>query len=249
MDARQKYYLEIADNAFILSHRLGECSSKGPFLEEDLASTNVALDLIGLAESMYNEAAKLDEKKRSGDDLAYRRGEHEYYNCLLVEQPNSDFAFIMTRQFFMDTFHYYFFGELANSKDPFLKAIAAKSLKEVTYHLKRSSEWMLRFGGGTETSHEKAQFAVHQLWRYTGELFEPSAADVALREEEISVNLDVVKPLWNQKVSEILYLAQLKKPEAPFYIKGGKNGVHSEYMGHMLTDIQFLTNKYPEATW
>lgn len=249
MDARQKYYLEIADNAFILSHRLSECSSKGPFLEEDLASTNVALDLIGLAESLYNEAAKLDKNKISGDDLAYRRGEHEYYNCLLVEQPNTDFAFIMTRQFFMDTFHYYFFAELANSKDSFLKAIATKSLKEVTYHLKRSSEWMLRFGGGTKTSQEKAQLSVDQLWRYTGELFEPSAADLVLRKEEISVDLDVVQPMWNQKVSEILYLAQLKKPEAPFYLKGGKNGIHSEYMGHMLTDIQFLTNKYPEATW
>lgn len=249
MDKKLRYYLEIADNAFILSHRLSECSSNGPFLEEDLANTNVALDLIGLAESIYNEAAKIQGSGKTGDDLAYRRDESEYVNALLVEQPNSDFAFIMTRQFFMDTFNYYYFIELSNSKDKFLRDLATKSLKEVTYHLRRSSEWMIRFGGGTEISKEKAQNAINALWRFTDELFTPSEADKALISEGISIDLSVIKEKWLQKINEILYLSHLSKPENEFQLFGGKNGRHSEYMGFMLTDIQFLTNKYPDATW
>lgn len=249
MEDKVKYYLEIADNAFILSHRLSECSSNGPFLEEDLAGTNVALDLIGLAESMYNEAARLNKKGESGDDLAYRRSEHEYYNCLLTEQPNTDFAFIMTRQFFMDVFNYYLFVELSSSKDSFLRAIAAKSIKEVTYHLKRSSEWMIRFGRGTDVSKEKAQKAINSLWKHTGELFIASEADLNLAATEISANLDNVKEKWEQKVNEVLYLAHLKKPENNYVLTGGKSGIHSEYMGFMLSEIQYLTNRYPDAKW
>lgn len=249
MEAKVKYYLEIADNAFILSHRLSECSSNGPFLEEDLAGTNVALDLIGLAESVYNEAAKINGKGQSGDDLAYRRDEIDYRNCLLTEQPNTDFAFIMTRQFFMDVYNYYFFTEISKSSDEFLKAMASKSLKEVTYHLRRSSEWMIRFGGGTEISKDKAQKAVNTLWKYTGELFTPSPCDNELRESRISVDLNTVKELWDQKISEIFYLAHLTKPENNYQMIGGKSGVHSEHMGYMLAEIQFLTNKYSDAKW
>lgn len=249
MDNKVKYYLEIADNALVLSHRLSENSSKGPFLEEDLACTNVALDLIGLAESVYNEAARIENKGNSGDDLAYRRAENDYFNTLLVEQPNTDFAFIMVRQFFTDTFNYYFCSELANSKDEFLNAIAAKSLKEVTYHLRRSSEWMIRFGNGTDTSNEKALKAINSLWRYTGELFEASEADLAVRAEGVSIDLEVVKNHWNQKVNEIFYLSHLKKPENVFQLNGGKTGAHSEHMGYLLSEMQYLTNKYPEAAW
>lgn len=249
MNDQVKYYLEIADNAFILSHRLGENSSKGPFLEEDLACTNVALDLIGLAESIYNEAARIENKGNSGDDLAYRRDENDYYNGLLVEQPNTDFAYIMVRQFFADTFNYYLLTEFATSTDKFLKEVATKSLKEVTYHLRRSSEWMMRFGNGTETSQEKAQNAINSLWRYTDELFESSDADLNLRDRGISIDLEIVKTNWTQKVNEILYLSNLSKPENQFQIKGGKTGVHSEHMGFLLAEMQFLTNKYPEAKW
>ena len=249
MEDTIKYYLEIADNAFILSHRLAENSSKGPFLEEDLACTNTALDLIGLAESVYNEAATIENKGRSGDDLAYRRDEMDYCNALLVEQPNSDFAHMMVRQFFMDTFNYYFFTALSTSKDKFLTAVAAKSLKEVSYHLRRSSEWMLRLGNGTEVSNEKTQLAINNLWRYTEELFKSSLADFNLRASGVSINLEAVQNDWNQKVNEIFYLAHLKKPENQFQLSGGKRGVHSEHMGFILTEIQFLTNKYPEAIW
>ena len=249
MEAREKYYIEIADNALILSHRLAENCSKGPFLEEDLACTNVALDLIGLAESVYNEAAKNTKGVKSGDDLAYRRDEIDYANCLLTEQPNTDFAFIMVRQFFMDTFNYYLFSELTNSSDKFLAAVATKSLKEITYHLRRSSEWMLRFGNGTEVSNQKAQKAINDLWRYTEELFTPSESDLALRDKNISADLKTVRTNWEQKVNEIFYLSNLRKPENEVQISGGKFGKHSEHFGFILCDMQFLTNKYPEASW
>lgn len=249
MNDRVKYYLEIADNALILSHRLSENSSKAPFLEEDLACTNVALDLIGLAESVYNEAARIEFKGNSGDDLAYRRMESDYYNSILVEQPNTDYAHIMVRQFFADTFNYYFFTALSTSTDNFLAAVSRKSLQEVTYHLRRSSEWMLRFGNGTDESQKRAQNAINALWPYTGELFQASDADQNLRSEGISIDLQEVNKQWVSKVNEVLYLAHLKKPESNFQLAGGKNGIHSEYLGYILAEMQFLTNKYPDAIW
>lgn len=249
MENRVKYYLELADNAWILSHRLAENSSNGPFLEEDLACTNVALDLIGMAESIYNEAGKLLNDGTSGDDLAYRRSEWDYLNNLLSEQPNTDFAHLMVRQFFLDTFNYYNLTELTKSKDAFLSAVATKSLKEVTYHLRRSSEWMIRFGNGTEESMKRATNAINNLWRYTEELFTPTEADLSLREAGISADLNVIREEWEGKVSEVFYLANLRKPENTFQLFGGKSGEHSEHMGYILTDMQYLTNKYPEAQW
>ncbi|XOV68759.1 MAG: 1,2-phenylacetyl-CoA epoxidase subunit PaaC [Fluviicola sp.] len=247
---KKNYYLEIADNAHILSHRLAENCSRGPFLEEDLACTNVALDLIGLAESVYNEIAKQSEENVSGDDIAYRRDEIDYRNCLLVEQPNNDFAHLMTRQFFMDTYHYYLFTELSVSSDTFLSALANKSLKEVTYHLKRSSEWMIRFGNGTEESKDRAQDAIRKLWRYTDELFTSDASYSDCIGSGVYPDQDKLKTLWSQKVDEVLFLAQLAKPEnKEFQLFGGKSGRHSEHLGFILTEMQFLPNKYPEATW
>ncbi len=245
---KRRYYLEIADNALVLSHRLSENCSRGPFLEEDLACTNVALDLIGLAEAVYVEMAKNDPEN-SGDDLAYRRDEMDYVNGLLVEQPNGDFAQLMTRQFFMDAYHYYLFTELSNSTDTFLSALASKSLKEVTYHLKRSSEWMIRFGNGTEESSQRAQKAIDNLWRYTDELFQISELTSPFIELGIYANPETIKKAWNQKVNEVFFLAQLKKPENQFQLFGGKSGKHSEYMGGILSEMQFLTNKYPDAQW
>ena len=218
-------------------------------MEEDLACTNVSLDLIGWAESMYTEAAKLSQDKVSADDLDYRREQNEYFNTLLTEQPNSDFAVIMVRQFFMDTYNYYLCTELMTSTDDFLKAVATKSIKEVTYHLRRSSEWMIRFGKGTETSRLKAQNAINQLWRFTDDLFTQTAASIELRSNGISADLTKVKSSWDQKINEIFYLSDLSKPENTFQLTGGKNGKHSEHLGHLLADMQYLTNKYPEATW
>lgn len=247
MKEQSKLYLEIADNAMILSHRLAENSSNGPFLEEDLACSNVALDLIGLAEAVYNEIAKVENDGRTGDEIAFRRSEWEYVNSQLVEQPNSDFAVLMVRQFFMDVYHYKLFTMLSESKDAFLKAIAMKSLKEVTYHVKRSSEWMLRFGNGTETSNGKAQNAIDLLWRYTDELFTSEVSQDELN--RAGINLVELKNHWENKVNEILYLAHLKKPENKFQLSGGRKGVHTEFMGYLLAEMQYLTNKYPDAKW
>lgn len=249
MEAKHKYYLQIADNALILSHRLSEYSSHGPFLEEDLANTNVALDLIGIAESILEETAKQDGKGLTGDDLAYRRPEYQFYNSLLVEQPNTDFAFIMVRQFFTDAYHFYFFSELIKSKDEFLSAVAVKSLKEITYQLRRSSEWMIRLGAGTEEANKKTQHAVNTLWKFSQEYFIENAIDKEMRENGIGVDLSLIKTSWLQKVREIMYMAHLTLPENNYQITGGKDGRHSEYMGYILTEMQFLPSKYPDAKW
>lgn len=249
MDLKLKYYLQIADNALILSHRLSEYCSYGPFLEEDLANTNVALDLIGLAESAYEEAAKMEGKGRNGDDLAYRRAENEFYNTLLVEQPNKDFAFIMVRQFLHDSFDFKFFSELSKSKDPFLSALALKTIKESTYHLRRSSEWMVRLGDGTDLANKKAQFALDSLWKYTDEYFDYSEADKEMEKLGFGVNLTTLKKEWLSKVKEICFIAKLKIPDNHFQIYGGKDGRHSEHLGHILAEMQFLPSKYPDAKW
>lgn len=249
METTVKYYLQIADNALILSHRLSEYSSYGPFLEEDLANTNVALDLIGIAESLLNKAAALIGENKTGDDLAYRRSEHEFYNCLLVEQPNTDFAHIMVRQFLTDSFHFYFFSELTTSKDSFLSDLAYKSLKEITYHLRRSSEWLVRLGDGTEEGNIKTQKALHTLWKYSQEFFVENEADKNALTSGIGVDLNTVKNNWDQKVREIMYMANLKIPENDFQLTGGKDGVHTEKMGYILAEMQFLPSKYPDAIW
>lgn len=249
MDNKLKYYLQIADNALILSHRLSEYCSKAPFLEEDLANTNVALDLIGLAESVYEEIAKQENEGLSGDDIAFKRKENEYINVILAEQPNDDFAYIMVRQFFMDAFHYNFFAELVNSKDEFLSAIASKSIKEVTYHLRRSSEWMIRLGKGTEEASKKTQTAINNLWKYTPELFLENALEKEMKNLGYGVDLSIVHANWKQKINEIFYMSKFEIPTSNFSISGGKEGNHSEHLGYILCEMQYLPSKYPDAKW
>ena len=249
MDFRLKYYLQIADNALILSHRLGEVVSRGPYLEEDIANTNVALDLIGMAESVYEAAAILENKGRSGDDLVYRRAEHEYFNVNMVEQPNKDFAYILVRQFFIDAFQVYFLTELTKSKDEFLSAVAIKSFKEVTYHLRRSSEWMIRLGDGTAEAAEKTKIAIRNLWKFKFELFNENEADLAMKENGEGVDLQKVEKMWRQKVREVFYIAHLEIPEGEFVVGQGKSGNHTEYLGKILAEMQFLPTQYPDAVW
>ena len=249
MDLKLKYYLQIADNALILSHRLGEVVSRGPYLEEDIANTNVALDLIGMAESIYEQAAILENKGRTGDDLVYRRAEHEYFNVNLVEQPNKDFAYILVRQFLIDAFHVYYLTELIKSKDEFLSAVAIKSLKEVTYHLRRSSEWMIRLGDGTAEASERTKIAINNLWKFKFELFTENEADIAMKESGEGVDLKVVEKMWRQKVREIFFIAQLAIPEGEFVVGQGKAGNHTEYLGKILSEMQFLPTHYPDAKW
>lgn len=249
MDTKLNYYLQIADNALILSHRLSEYCSKAPFLEEDLANTNVALDLIGIAESIYEEVARQENSGKTGDNIAYLRKEHEYYNTNLVEQPNEDFAHIMVRQFFIDTFHYYFFKELSTSKDAFLQAIAVKSTKEVTYHLRRSSEWLIRLGKGSTEGRERTQLAINRLWKFTNELFTENETDIEMLKNGVGADLQTVYKKWKEKVDEILYLGHYQLPVNTPYLIAGKKGVHTEYLGYILCEMQFLPNKYPDAVW
>jgi ring-1,2-phenylacetyl-CoA epoxidase subunit PaaC len=243
------YALRIADNSLILSHRLSEYCSHGPYLEEDLAITNVGLDHLGLAESVLDYVGTLDSKGRSADDFAFKRAENEYLNCQLVEQPNTDFAYIMVRQFFMDVFNKLYFTELLNSKNEFFTGLAEKSLKEIRYHERRSTEWIMRLGLGTEESSARVQKALEDLWLYTDELFDMDAVDTDMSSSGIGCDLKKIQTAWTAKVEGILSESNLVKPEFDFLVTEGKKGLHSEHMGHLLGDMQYLNNKYPTATW
>jgi ring-1,2-phenylacetyl-CoA epoxidase subunit PaaC len=249
MNDLYKYCLQIADNSFILNHRLGEYCGKGPFLEEDLAITNTALDHIGLAEALYTYAASISNKDETADSIAFRRSENDYVNVCLVEQENIDFAFITTRQFFFDVFQFNFLTELKESKDETLAALAVKSLKEVTYHLRKSSEWMIRLGQGTEVSKSKMQEAIDSLWMFVPELFLVQELDQKMLDQGIGADLNKIKDAWDAKVSEIFEMASLEIPTRTFTVPVGKSGQHTEKLGYMLTNIQYLQNKYPDATW
>jgi ring-1,2-phenylacetyl-CoA epoxidase subunit PaaC len=244
-----EYVLRLADDRFILSCRLSELCGHGPILEEDLALTNIALDLLGEADSLYGYAADIKGEGVSSDSLAYLRTEREYKNVLLVEQDNDDFAHTIVRQFLFDAFDYYFCSELCQSKDERLVAIAQKSIKEITYHLRHSSSWIIKLGDGTEQSHKRMQTAIDNLWMYTGELFAGDNLDDQFEKTGIAPNLDQVKSKWDKTVSDTFKEAGLNIPENDFAMMGGRDGRHSEALGHILSDIQYLGRLYPGASW
>ena len=244
-----KYILRLADNSLILGHRLSENCSRGPYLEEDISITNTSLDLLGQAEEFLIYAAEVENEGRTADDLAYKRPEIEYYNVQLTEQPNGDFAHIQARQFFMDAFNFYLYSALKNSSDATIAAISAKSLKEVTYHLRRSSEWMIRLGKGTAESKERMQKAVNDLWQFTSELFEMDEVDEALISEGIAVDLKEIQKFWKEKVTEIFAMADLVQPEGGYNATGSRKGYHTEYLGYILAEMQYLPRAYPTAKW
>ncbi len=243
------YTLQIADNALILGHRLSEWCGHGPVLEQDIALTNIALDLIGQARSLYQYTAQIEGNGKTEDDFAYLRIGTQYKNLLLVEQPNGHFGTTIVRQFLFDAYHFAFYQELLKSKDKTLAAIAEKSLKEVTYHLRFSSEWMIRLGDGTEESHLKMQTSLDDLWVYTGALFEESEVDTEALNTGFGVDLSIVKNYWDQKVTEILNLATLKRPTSTWTQRGGKQGRHSEHLGYILAEMQYLQRTYPGQAW
>jgi len=244
-----KYILRLADNSLILGHRLSENCSKGPYLEEDISITNTSLDLLGQAEEFLIYAAEVEGTGRTADDLAYKRPEIEFYNVQLTEQPNCEFAQMMARQFFMDAFNYYLYSALKESSDSTIAAISAKSLKEVTYHLRRSSEWVIRLGDGTPFSKAKMQEAIDDLWRFTSELFEMDEIDEALISEGIAVDLKPIQELWNERVDKILKRATLTRPEDGYHATGSRKGYHTEYLGYILAEMQYLPRAYPTAEW
>lgn len=248
-EALFQYTLRLGDTSLILSQRLSEWTSKGPFLEEDLALTNIALDIMGQANSLLEYAAKVEGKGRTADDLAFFRNEREFFNALLVEQPNGDYAKTMVRQAMMDHFDLLFYSALAKSKDARLAAIAAKSVKEITYHARHSSSWIDRFGNGTEESHARAQQALNELWRFSDELFEMNEIDALLVKEGIAVDLSSLKAEWTKKVTALFDKAGLKLPEATFMQHGSRKGVHTEHLGYILAEMQYLPRMYPTAKW
>lgn len=248
-EALYVYCLRMADDALILGHRLSEWCSKGPILEEDLALTNLSLDMIGRAQAILTYAAQLKGGNCTADDLAYRRSERNYLNHLMAEQPNGDFAHTIARQLFMSAFEYYFYDELQRCKDETLAAIGAKTLKEVKYHLLHASDWAIRLGDGTQESHERMQRAVNDLWMYTGELFEMDEPENTLLREGLAVDLVSVKPQWYNHVKNVLAEATINVPGDTHMQTGGLRGIHTEYLGHILSEMQYLQRAYPDAKW
>ncbi|MFL5028176.1 MAG: 1,2-phenylacetyl-CoA epoxidase subunit PaaC [Microvirga sp.] len=248
-EALFEYLLRLGDNALILGHRLSEWCGHSPALEEDLALSNVALDLIGQTQLWLNLAGEVEGKGRDADKLAYLRDGRDFRNVLLVEQPNGDFAVTMARQFYFDAWQYLLLRELAGSKDPRIAEIAAKGLKEVTYHLERSRDWVLRLGDGTEESHRRMQSAIDDLWMYTGELFESDEIDQAMAGEGLGPDLATLHEPWLGLVRATAEEATLSLPQPGWAQKGGKRGIHSEHLGYILADLQFLQRAYPNATW
>ncbi len=243
------YILGIADNSLILGQRLGSLTGHGPSLETDIACTNMSLDLFGQVRSYYQYAAKIAGDNRTEDDIAMLRKEREYVNVLLVEQPNTDFAYTMARQFLFDVYHLSFLQELQKSKDLTLSAIANKSIKEVSYHLRFSSDWIKRLGDGTAVSHQKMQDAIDGLWTYTDELFHQTEADKAMVAEGIGVDVTLLKEAYYEKVKAILDESTLQTPESKWFQKGGKEGVHTEHLGYLLAELQYMQRAYPNMEW
>ena len=238
------YTLHLADNSLILGQRNAEWCGHGPVLEQDIAITNISLDLIGQARNFYQHAATLIGNDATEDSLAYLRKEREFKNCLLVEQPNGDWAQTILRQYLFSQYQYLLFEQLQNNKDEQIAAIAAKSLKEITYHLRWSSEWVIRLGDGTGESHNRMLKAIDELWRYTGELFIPCDYEIGL-----GIDFIKLKETWLNKIGEVFAEATLTVPEKTFMQTGGKEGKHTEHLGYILTELQYLQRTYPGCEW
>ncbi len=248
-EALSDYLFRLADNALILGHRLSEWCGHAPILEQDIAMANIALDFIGQSRMLYQYAAQIEGKNRTEDDLAYLRDVQDFRNVLLVEQPNEDWAYTIVRQFLYDAYSFYFHKELCNSKDPSLAAYAEKTIKEVTYHLRWSSEWLIRLGDGTPESHQKTQLALNDYYGFAAELLQPNEVDNIMAEEGIGVDLEYIKPLVEERINTILKEATLEKPKQQWSKGGGKNGVHTEHLGYILAEMQYLQRTYPNSEW
>ncbi len=245
--ARKKFILQWADNSMILGQRLSEWCGHGPVLEQDIAITNIALDLIGEARYLYQILAV--EEGKSEDDYPFMRKEAEFYNLLLVEQPNEDWAYTIVRQCIYDHFHYHFLAAVSRSKDEELAAIAVKSLKEVRYHLKFSSEWLIRLGDGTEESHQKMQNALNVMAKFASEAFLSSEADLWMLENCGEPDLAKLKETADKDLLEVIREATLSWPNQQTVRRGGKAGIHSEHLGYLLATMQYMQRTYPGMEW
>ena len=255
------FCLHLADNSLIMGHRLSEWTGHGPMLEQDIAITNIALDLIGQARNFYQYAAQLINlpitvgttnqpiSPATEDTLAYLRTEREFKNCLLVELPKGDWAQTILRQFLFSAYQFYLYQQLQESKDEQLAAIAEKSLKEVIYHLRWSSEWVIRLGDGTEESHQRMLNGIDELWMYTGEMFQAAGYELKAASEGVGSDPSLLRSKWEEKVKEIFTEATLPVPGKVFDQSGGKEGKHSEHLGYILAELQFMQRAYPDSEW
>jgi ring-1,2-phenylacetyl-CoA epoxidase subunit PaaC len=245
-----EFLLRLGDDRLVLGHRLSEWCGHAPVLEEDIALTNIALDEIGQAAAFLRLAGEVEAKHRTEDDLAYFREATEFKNVQLVEQPNGDFASTVARQFLFDAYSYLLLDELQKSTYLHLAGIAAKGYKEATYHLRHSKEWMLRLGDGTEESHRRAQDAVSALWRFTGELFLFDEVEQRLTAQGIIPIFENLQPQWKKIVDTVLSSATLAvPPDDTHSVSGSRKGKHSEYLGHLLAEMQIVARSFPEAKW
>jgi ring-1,2-phenylacetyl-CoA epoxidase subunit PaaC len=248
-EALVKYCLRLGDSSLILGQRMAEWCSKGPVLEEDIALSNIGLDLFGQSRTMLTYAGEIEGKGRTENDFAFKRLEREFFNNLLSEQPNGHFGDTVVRNLLISAFSYHLYNALTNSSDSTIAAFATKSLKEVTYHLRHSGEWTVRLGDGTDESHNKIQESLNNIWEYTDDLFAMNEVDDILISEGIAIDLNSIKPLWDETVNNVIERATLTKPEDKYMQKGSLNGMHSESLGHLLTEMQFLPRAYPQDKW
>ncbi len=248
-EALFRYLLRLGDDSLFLGQRLSEWCGHGPILEEDIAMTNISLDLIGQAMSLLDYAGVIEGKDRNCDKLGLLRYEKEYVNVLLVEQPNGDFGDTMMRQFLFDAFRKPLYERLVNSSDKQLAAIADKSLKETRYHLKHSSEWVIRLGDGTEESHDRVQNSLNTLWRYADELFYTDEVENELIASGILPDLSGIKAEWESTVKYVFSEATLEIPTNNWKFEGGRKGRHSEHFGHLLSELQYMQRAYPNMEW
>ncbi|MDI7862788.1 phenylacetate-CoA oxygenase subunit PaaC [Rhizobiaceae bacterium n13] len=243
------YCLRRADDALILGHRLSEWCGHAPMMEEDMALANMALDLIGQARSLYTYAGQVEGEGHTEDDFAYWRDERGYRNALLVEQENDDFARTIMRQFLYASFADLYWQAMVKSKDETLAAVAAKSEKEMAYHVRHTAEWVIRLGDGTDESHERIAKALEYCWPFTGELFEADESEKGLVAEGIAADLSSLRDQWRTNVKAVLDEATLTMPQDGWMQKGGRSGRHSEYLGHLLTELQHVQHTVPGAVW
>jgi ring-1,2-phenylacetyl-CoA epoxidase subunit PaaC len=243
------YATRLGDNALILGQRMIEFVAASPELEEELANANFALDYIGQARMFYTYAGETEGRGRTEDDFAFLRAEHEYRNLLLVEQPARHFGDAIVRQFLFDAFYAHQLDTLARCDDEGVSAIAARAVKEVRYHLRHASQWLVRLGDGTEESHARVQQSLDDLWRFTGEMFDDDELDVAMREHFNGPSLLLIEAEWHGTVHSVIHEATLALPEDGWMASGGKQGRHSEHMGYLLAELQHLQRAYPGASW
>lgn len=249
-DELTEFLLRLGDSALIQAQRLCEWTGRAPALEEEMGMMNVGLDLVGQARNWYEYAAERINDGSDADTLAFRRAEREFRNLLLVEQPNGDFAITMTKQFFFDAWQFHLLTTLKEAGDERIAAIATKSLKEVTYHLRRSSQWVERLGDGTEESHQRMVKAIDTVWRFTCELIEKGDVEITLASSGVIPSLSDLPEQWLNTINKVFADATLTVPETPsrFYLSA-RTGIHTEHLGTLLAEMQFLQRAYPDASW